>query len=153
MIAEVGPRAATFDSPAALASWVGVCPGREESAEHSKSDRTPKGNRAMRRLLNQAAHAAVKTKGSAFQSLYRRFPAASRSQQSDLGGGPSLVPLALEDPPPNGGPHRIWPATRLKDAPTPLIQARSTTSLLRLSGYSSTRADYVSSFRPCPTQN
>ena len=31
------------------------------------------GNRQMRRLLNQAAHAAVNTKGSTFELLYRRF--------------------------------------------------------------------------------
>jgi transposase len=73
VIAEVGPRAATFETPGQLASWVGVCPGREESAEVSESDRSPKGNRTMRRLLNQAAHAAVKTKGSFFQPLYRRW--------------------------------------------------------------------------------
>ena len=73
VIAEVGPAAATFNSPEQLASWVGVCPGREESAEVSRSNRTPKGNRAMRRVLNQVANAAVKTKGSHFQLLYRRF--------------------------------------------------------------------------------
>src|SRR5580700_8001672 len=73
VIAEVGPRAATFDSAQQLASWVGVCPGREESAGASPSDRSPKGNRVMRRVLNQAANAAVKTKGSIFQSLYRRL--------------------------------------------------------------------------------
>jgi transposase len=73
VIAEVGPQAATFDSPEQLASWVGVCPGREESAEVSRSNRTPKGNRAMRRVLNQVAHAAVKTRGSKFQLIYRRF--------------------------------------------------------------------------------
>jgi transposase len=73
VIAEVGPRAATFDSAQQLASWVGVCPGREESAAVSQSDRSPKGNRVMRRVLNQAANAAVKTKGSIFQSLYRRL--------------------------------------------------------------------------------
>lgn len=73
VIAEVGPQAATFDSPGQMASWVGVCPGREESAEVSTSNRSPKGNRAMRRLLSQVAHAAVKTKGSIFQSLYRRL--------------------------------------------------------------------------------
>jgi transposase len=32
MIAEVGPEAAAFRSEKALASWVGVCPGEEESA-------------------------------------------------------------------------------------------------------------------------
>lgn len=73
VIAEVGPAAATCASPQELASWVGVCPGREESAEVSKSNRSPKGNRTMRRVLNQAANAARKTKGSIFQILYRRW--------------------------------------------------------------------------------
>jgi transposase len=73
IIAEVGPEAASFPSPQELSSWVGTCPGKEESAEVSKSNRSPKGNRMMRRLLNQAAHAAVKTKGSIFARLYRRL--------------------------------------------------------------------------------
>jgi transposase len=73
VIAEVGAGAASFPSPGQLASWVGTCPGREESAEVSKSNRSPKGNRMMRRVLNQVANAAVKSKGSAFQNLYRRL--------------------------------------------------------------------------------
>jgi len=72
IIAEVGPRAASFDSAGQLASWVGCCPGQEESAAVSHSDRSP-GNRQMRRILNQAANAAVKAKGSIFQDLYRRL--------------------------------------------------------------------------------
>jgi transposase len=73
VIAEVGPAAASFPSPQQLSSWVGTCPGREESAEVSKNDRSPKGNRMMRRVLNQVANAAVKSKGSVFQNLYRRL--------------------------------------------------------------------------------
>jgi transposase len=73
VIAEAGPSAATFDSPEKLASWVGVCPGREESAEVSRSNRSPRGNRVMRRVLNQVANAAVKTRGSIFESVYRRL--------------------------------------------------------------------------------
>ncbi len=73
IIAEVGPTAGTFPSAKQLSSWVGACPGEEESAGVSASHRSPKGNRQMRRLLHQAAHAAVKTKGSIFQLVYRRL--------------------------------------------------------------------------------
>jgi len=73
IIAEVGATAATFASPKNLASWVGACPGDQESAEVSYSHRSPKGSRHMRRILNQAANAAVRLKGSIFQIVYRRL--------------------------------------------------------------------------------
>ena len=73
MIAEVGATAATFDSGGKLSSWVGVCPGSEESAGESKSTRSPKGNSTMRRLLNQAAQSAVKVQGSIFEITFRKL--------------------------------------------------------------------------------
>jgi transposase len=73
IIAEVGAKAATFPSAKNLVSWVGACPGEEESAGVNRSKRSPKGNRQMRRILNQAANAAVKHKGSIFEIVYRRF--------------------------------------------------------------------------------
>lgn len=73
MIAEVGPAAAAFESAKELCSWVGVCPGSEESAGESKSTRSPKGNTTMRRLLNQAAHCAVKVAGSIYEIRFRKW--------------------------------------------------------------------------------
>jgi transposase len=73
IIAEVGAIAATFPSEKHLSSWVGACPGNEESAEVNHSRRSPQGNRHMRRILNQAANAAAKHKGSIFQILYGRY--------------------------------------------------------------------------------
>ncbi|MGH9629462.1 MAG: transposase [Bryobacteraceae bacterium] len=42
IIAEIGPHASAFPSAAQLASWVGVCPGRQESAGESRVIAQPK---------------------------------------------------------------------------------------------------------------
>jgi transposase len=73
IVAEVGAKAATFPSAKNLVSWVGACPGEDETAGVNRSKRSPKGNRQMRRILNQAANAAVKCKGSIFEIVYRRL--------------------------------------------------------------------------------
>jgi transposase len=73
ILAETGPKAAAFPSAAQFASWIGACPGREESAGVNRSGRCPKGNRYLRRTLCQVAQAAVRTKNSYFQSLFRRL--------------------------------------------------------------------------------
>ena len=95
-----GSRAAPhtmFPSPNSLASWVGTCPGEHESAGVSYSHRSPKGNRQMRRLLHQAANAAVKTQGSIFQVVYRRLVPRLGHGPSDLGHRQPLVSADLED--------------------------------------------------------
>jgi len=73
MIAELGPAAMAFETAEQMASWMGVCPGREESAGKSNRNRSPKGNRTMRRVLNQVAWSAVRTKDSFFRELYHRL--------------------------------------------------------------------------------
>src|SRR5215468_6938496 len=73
IIAEVGAKATAFASAKNLVSWVGACPGDEESDGVNRNKRSPKGNRQMRRILNQAANAAVKHKGSIFEIVYRRL--------------------------------------------------------------------------------
>jgi len=73
IIAEVGADAEAFPTAGQFCSWAGVCPGSNESAEQNQSSRSPKGNRFVRRVLNQAAHAAVKTQGCHFQNVFRRL--------------------------------------------------------------------------------
>jgi len=73
IIAEIGPQAAVFDTAKQLASWIGVCPGREETDGKSKSNRSPQGNQNMRRVLNQIAWGAVHTKDCYFREVYQRF--------------------------------------------------------------------------------
>jgi transposase len=73
IIAEVGVTASTFSSAAELTSWVGTCPGKEESAEENSSSRSAKGNKYMRRVLNHAAHVAARSKGTHFHAVFRRL--------------------------------------------------------------------------------
>jgi len=73
VIAEVGAEASAFPSAAQLSSWAGTCPGLQESAEQNQSSRSAKGNKYLRRVLTEAAQAAVKTKGSHWQGVFQRL--------------------------------------------------------------------------------
>ena len=73
LIAEVGADAQAFPSAGQFSSWFGGCPGSDERAEQNHSSRSPKGNRFVRRILTQAAQAAVKKKGCHFQVVFRRL--------------------------------------------------------------------------------
>jgi len=75
LLVEIGTDMTAFGSADHLASWVGICPGNNESAGKRKSGRVRKGNPYVRRLLCEFAHAASRTKSvfkSKFQSLIVR---------------------------------------------------------------------------------
>src|SRR5262245_32837495 len=64
-----------FETAPRLAAWAGVAPGNDESAGKQRSGKTRKGNRALRAILTQLAHAAVCTKGTYLSALYQRLAA------------------------------------------------------------------------------
>lgn len=75
LLIEIGTDMDAFGSADRLASWVGICPGNNESAGKRKSGRVRKGNLYVRRLLCEFAHAASRTTSvfkSKFQSLVVR---------------------------------------------------------------------------------
>ena len=75
LLVEIGPDMEAFGSADRLASWVGICPGNNESAGKRKSGQVRKGNLYVRRLLCEFAHAASRTTSvfkTKFQSLVIR---------------------------------------------------------------------------------
>jgi transposase len=86
ILAETGLNMQQFPSSKHFASWIGVCPGQNESAGKRKSGKTRNGNPALRTLLVQAAHAAAHCNNSYLAAQYRRI--ASR-------GGPKKAAMAV----------------------------------------------------------
>lgn len=75
LLIEIGTDMDAFGTADRLASWVGICPGNNESAGKRKSGHVRKGNSYVRRLLCEFAHAASRTTSvfkSKFQSLVVR---------------------------------------------------------------------------------
>lgn len=70
LLVELGTDMNRFGGSSNLASWAGLCPGNNESAGKRKSGRTRKGNKAIRRVLCEAANAASKT-NSQFKGKYK----------------------------------------------------------------------------------
>ena len=51
IVAEIGTDMSRFASPGHLASWAGLCPGNNKSADKRKSGRTTKGSQWLRTIL------------------------------------------------------------------------------------------------------
>jgi len=75
ILAELGGDISVFPSERHLSSWIGICPGNNESAGKRKSGRTTKGNVWLKALLVQTAHASSRTKGTYLKAFYHRVAA------------------------------------------------------------------------------
>ena len=62
LLVEISADMHSFGSAERLASWVGICPGNNESAGKRKSGKTRKGNAWVRRLLCEFAQAASRSR-------------------------------------------------------------------------------------------
>jgi transposase len=81
LLVEIGTEMDAFGSAERLASWVGICPGNNESAGKRKSGRTRKGNPHVRRLLCEFAHAASRTR-CGLQARYQSLAARRGSKRA-----------------------------------------------------------------------
>jgi transposase len=91
IVTEIGIDRARFETAPRLAAWAGVAPGNDESAGKQRSGKTRKGNRSLRAILTQLAHAAVRTKGTYVSALYQRLAARRGKQRAIIAVAHSMM--------------------------------------------------------------
>jgi transposase len=94
LVAEVGLDLRRFPTAGHLASWAGMCPGNHESAGKRLSGKTRKGNRALRAVLVEAAHAAGHTKQTYLGAQFRRLAARRGKKRAAVAVGHSILVIA-----------------------------------------------------------
>ena len=73
LVAEMGVDLSQFERVEKLTAWAGVCPGNNESGGRRLSGTSRKGNRWLRRVLTQAAWAAVRKGDTYLGARFRRL--------------------------------------------------------------------------------
>jgi transposase len=73
LLSEIGVDMTRFATPPHLASWLGLCPGNNQSGGKRLSGRIRKGNRYARAVLVQIAHVVSGMPQTQYYALYRRI--------------------------------------------------------------------------------
>jgi transposase len=73
ILGEIGNDMSAWKDSACFAAWAGLCPGNHESAGKRKKISVRPGNPFLKTILVQAATAAVRTKGTYYQTKFRRL--------------------------------------------------------------------------------
>lgn len=95
IVSEIGTDMSRFPSAGHLASWAGVAPGNNESAGKRRSAKTKKGNKLLCAALNQAAHAAARSKNTYLSAQYRRLAARRGKKRAIVALEHSILVIAF----------------------------------------------------------
>jgi transposase len=94
IVAEIGIDMSVFASSGHLSVWAGVAPGNNKSADKVLSSRARKGNCSLKRILVEAAHSAVKVKGTYLAAQYHRLVGRRGKRRAIVAVAHSILVIA-----------------------------------------------------------
>src|SRR5438876_658647 len=106
LVAEMGTDTSRFGDAAHVVSWAGMCPGNNQSGSKRRTARVRQGNKSLKRVLVEAAHAAGRKKDSYFSAQYHRLAARRGKKRAKVAVGRSILETAF---------HMIQRKTAYKD--------------------------------------
>lgn len=93
ILAEIGVDMSRFGTAARLSAWAGMAPGNNETGGKARPTRTRKGNKYLRRVLTQAAHAAAHKKDSVLRTRYYRLVRRVGKSRAAVAVGRSILEI------------------------------------------------------------
>lgn len=91
VLCVIGLDMSRFPSHKHIASWVGLCPGNNESAGKRKSGKTRHGNQLVKTTLVQAAQVIAHTKGNYLSAMYHRLAARRGKKRATVAVAHALL--------------------------------------------------------------
>jgi len=145
IVAELGTDMSRFGDAAHAVSWAGMCPGNNQSGNRRRTARVRDGNKSLKRVLVEAAHAAGRKKDSYFSAQYRRLGARRGKKRAKVAVGRSILETAF---------HMIQRKTTYKDLGVDYYDRRDPEKLARRLAKRMAGLGYKVSFEPtgCPPQ-
>ena len=95
IVAEIGADMSRFADANHLASWAGLAPGKNQSAGRHYSAKIAPGNRHLRNVLIEAAHAVGRTKDNYLAAQYRRLAARRGKKRAAVAVAHSILKIAF----------------------------------------------------------
>jgi transposase len=93
ILAEIGVDMSRFGSADKLGAWAGMVPGNNETGGKSRPAATRKGNKYLRRILTQVAHAAAHKKESSLRARYYRLVARRGKGRAAVAVGRTILEI------------------------------------------------------------